>query len=153
MRCPTCKQEDTFRPWEGELPTMGIDLRGQGRRCEACGEILIALSERGRLERLAAAQMVARGIRSGREFQFVRKVAGFQATEVADLFGVRKETVSRWERGEVEIPRTAAYTLGQLYEHPKLTRQRLEAFAQPSSSSSSSLSLSPETHDPSLPAR
>lgn len=39
--------------------------------------------------------------------------------------------VSRWERGEVEIPRTAAYALGELFAHPKLTRQRLEAFAQP----------------------
>ena len=29
------------------------------------------------------------------------------------------------------IPRTAAYALGALFEHPKLTRQRLEAFAQP----------------------
>jgi DNA-binding transcriptional regulator YiaG len=153
MRCPTCRKEDTFRPWEGVLPTMGFDLRGQGRRCEACGEILIALSECGRLERLAAQQLVARGIRSGREFKFVRKVAGFSATEVADLFEVRKETVSRWERGEVEVPRTAAYTLGALFEHPKLTRQRLEAFAQPLPSSSSSLSPSPESHDPSLPAR
>jgi DNA-binding transcriptional regulator YiaG len=134
MRCPTCKKEDTFRPWKGVLPTMGIDLRGQGRRCEACGEILIALSECGRLQRLAAEQLVARGIRSGVEFKLVRTLARLRANEVAEMFGVRKETVSRWERGQVEIPRTAAYTLGQLFEHPKLTRQRLEAFTQPSSS-------------------
>lgn len=153
MRCPTCRKEDTFRPWEGVLPTMGFDLRGQGQRCAACGEILIALSECGRMERVAAQQLVDRGIRSGVEFKFVRKVAGFQANEVAEMFGVRKETVSRWERGEVEIPRTAAYTLGALFEHPKLTRQRLEAFAQPSSSSSSSGSPPPATRKSSLPAR
>jgi putative zinc finger/helix-turn-helix YgiT family protein len=113
------------------LPVMGIDFETQGQRCEACGEILIALSERGRQERLAAAQLASRGIRTGREFKFVRKLAGLRANEVADMFGVRHETVSRWERSEVEIPRTAAYALGQLFEHPKLTRQRLEAFAQP----------------------
>jgi len=66
-----------------------------------------------------------------RVFKFVRKKAGLRANEVAEMFGVRKETVSRWERDEVPIPRTAAYALGALFEHPKLTRQRLEAFAQP----------------------
>ena len=131
MRCPTCKKENTCQPWEGILPVMGIDLETRGQRCTACGEILIALSDRGRQERLAAEQLVARGIRSGREFKFVRKVAGLRANEVADMFGVRKETVSRWERGEVEIPRTAAFALGELYTHPKLARQRLEAFARP----------------------
>jgi len=132
MRCPMCKKEDSFPPWEGKMTVRGIEVEGYGQRCTSCGEILIKLSERGRQERLAAEQLVARGIRSGDEFQFVRKMAGLQANEVADMFGVRKETVSRWERGEVEVPRTAAFALGALFEHPKLTRQRLEAFAQPS---------------------
>jgi transcriptional regulator with XRE-family HTH domain len=52
-----------------------------------------------------------------------------KAVDVAELFGVRPETVWRWEHGETEIPRTAAYALGQLYKHPKLTRQSLEALA------------------------
>jgi putative zinc finger/helix-turn-helix YgiT family protein len=131
MRCPTCKQEDTFRPWEGMMPVREFEFLTSGQRCTSCGEILIKLSERGRTERLAAARIVARGIRSGREFKFVRAVAGFLASDLAEMFGVRKETVSRWERGQVEIPRTAAYALGALFEHPKLTRQRLEAFARP----------------------
>lgn len=131
MRCPTCRQEKTLRPWKGMYPVRGVELAGHGQRCKACGEILIALTERGRLERLAARHLVARGIRTGGEFRFVRALAGLRANEVADLFGVRKETVSRWERGAVEIPRTAAYALGALFEHPKLTRARLEAFAQP----------------------
>jgi putative zinc finger/helix-turn-helix YgiT family protein len=131
MKCPACKEEDMLRPWEGKTTVMGVVIEGRGRRCRACGEILIELTERGRQERLAAERLVARGIRSGVEFKFVRKLAGLQANEVADMFGVRKETVSRWERGEVEIPRTAAYALGALFEHPKLTRQRLEAFARP----------------------
>jgi transcriptional regulator with XRE-family HTH domain len=57
----------------------------------------------------------------------VRKAAGFRAVEIAALFNVRPETVSRWERGESEIPRTAAFALGQLYAHPRLTRQGFEA--------------------------
>lgn len=131
MRCPTCRQENTFGPWEGMSDVWGFEIEGRGQQCRSCGEILIKLDERGRQERIAAQRIVDRGIRTGSEFKFVRKLAGFQATEVAEMFGVRKETVSRWERGEVDIPRTAAYTLGALFEHPKLTRQRLEAFAQP----------------------
>jgi DNA-binding transcriptional regulator YiaG len=131
MRCPTCNKDNTLRPWEGLTTVMGVEIEGRGQRCRSCGEILIELTERGRQERLAAERLVARGIRSGVEFKFVRKLAGLRANEVADMFGVRKETVSRRERGEVEIPRTAAYALGELFAHPKLTRQRLEAFAQP----------------------
>jgi DNA-binding transcriptional regulator YiaG len=131
MRCPTCRKENTFGPWKGTSNLMGFEIESAGQQCGSCGEILITLTERGRQERIAAQRIVDRGIRTGSEFQFVRKLAGFRATEVADMFGVRKETVSRWERAEVEIPRTAAYTLGALFEHPKLTRQRLEAFAHP----------------------
>jgi putative zinc finger/helix-turn-helix YgiT family protein len=131
MRCPTCKKEDSFRPWTGTSTVMGFELEGRGQRCKACGEILIELAEVERQHRIAAERLVARGIRSGREFKLVRKVIGLRATEVAEMFDVRKETVSRWERGEVAIPRTAAFALGALFEHPKLTRQRLEAFAQP----------------------
>lgn len=82
-----------------------------------------------RQEHEIATALIARGVRTGPEFKLVRKVAGLRATEVAEMFGVRPETISRWERGEVEIPRTAAYALGELYEHPKITRQKLQAFA------------------------
>lgn len=129
MRCPICKKENSLQPWEGSTRVMGIEVEGRGRRCRACREILIQLTERGRQERLAASRLVARGIRTGVEFKFVRTLAGLRATEVAEMFGVRKETVSRWERGEVEIPRTAAYALGALFEHPKRTRERFEALA------------------------
>ena len=130
MNCPSCNKEGTLRSWDGTTTVMGMAVEAKGQRCKACGEILIGLADRGRQERLAAERLVARGIRSGVEFKFVRKVAGLRANEVADLFGVRKETVSRWERGEVEVPRIAAYTLGALLEHPKQARQRLAAFAE-----------------------
>jgi putative zinc finger/helix-turn-helix YgiT family protein len=130
MKCPTCNKTDTFRPWEGSVKLAGLEVVGRGQRCRSCGEILFDGAEVERQEREIATALVARGVRTGPEFKLVRKVAGLRATEVADMFGVRPETVSRWERGEVEVPRTAAYALGELYEHPKITRQKLEAFAQ-----------------------
>lgn len=128
MRCPNCKK-DALRDWEGHITRMGIEIAAHGRRCSACGEILYDHEEVGRQEQELAAALVQRGIHTGTEFAFVRKAAGFRAVEIAELFGVRPETVSRWEHGEGEIPRTAAYALGQLYMHPKLTRQSFEALA------------------------
>jgi putative zinc finger/helix-turn-helix YgiT family protein len=131
MRCPTCKKTNTLRDWEGPITRMGIEIVARGRRCSSCGEQLFDYEELGRQDALAADAIVARGIRTGKEFVFVRKSADLKAVEVAELFGVRPETVWRWEHGESEIPRTAAYALGQLYRHPKLTRQQLDAFATP----------------------
>jgi hypothetical protein len=34
-----------------------------------------------------------------------------------------------WERGEIEIPRAAAFALGELFEHPVVTTRKLDAFA------------------------
>jgi putative zinc finger/helix-turn-helix YgiT family protein len=130
MRCPDCNK-DALHDWEGHITRMGIQLSAHGRRCSACGETLHDHEEVGRQEQELAAALVERGVRTGPEFALVRKAAGFRAVEIAELFGVRPETVSRWEHDESEIPRTAAFALGQLYAHPRLTRQSFEALASP----------------------
>lgn len=130
MRCISCKKADTMRPWEGRLKRMGVEFLARGMRCLSCGETLFSDDEVGRQEKSIAAGLVARGVRTGVEFKFVRKVAGLKAIEVATMLDVRAETVSRWESGEADIPRPVAFTLGELFEHPKVARQKLEAFAR-----------------------
>ena len=129
MKCPTCRQDDTLEAWEGAITRMGVEIIARGERCSSCGETLFGYEEVGRQDALIADALVARGIRTGAEFVFVRKSAGLKAVEVAELFGVRPETVWRWEHGETEIPRTAAFALAELYKHPKLTRQSFESLA------------------------
>jgi len=92
---------------------MGVELVARGQRCSSCGEGLYAYEEIERQDALIADALIARGIRTGEEFVFVRKSADVAAADVARLFGVRPETVWRWEHDESEIPRTAAYALGQ----------------------------------------
>ena len=128
MNCPTCKK-NTLGDWEGPITRLGVEILARGRRCSSCGEELFDYEELGRQDALIADALVARGVRTGAEFVFVRKSADLKAVDVAELFGVRPETVWRWEHDETEIPRTAAYALGQLYKHPKLTRQSFEALA------------------------
>lgn len=130
MQCASCKKSNTFRAWEGPLDIGGVEITARGQRCDGCGETLFDSAEIERQENAIAHALVTRGIRRGPEFKLVRKAAGFRATEVAELFGVRPETVSRWERDEVELPRTAAFALGQLFEHPKITQQKLNELAR-----------------------
>lgn len=129
MKCTFCKKE-TMQPWKVTFPfeMYDVEIEARGMRCGACGEVECTHADMEHNERATAMALVARGVRSGREFKFVRKMAGFKATEVADMLGVRSETVSRWERNEVAVPRAAAFALGELYERPVVTRRKLEAF-------------------------
>jgi DNA-binding transcriptional regulator YiaG len=107
----------------------GVEFMARGEKCRECDEILFDSGEVRRQERVIAAALVERGIKSARDFQFVRKVAGLKANELAELLDVRPETVSRWERGEGEIPRSAIFTLSELFERPVVVRRRLEQLA------------------------
>lgn len=129
MRCPTCKKLDTFQPWEGQEVVRGVEIRARGQRCSSCGETLYTGLEIDRQFAEVARAIVARGIRDGDEFKFVRKAAGYRAADVAELLDVRPETISRWERGEAEIPRAAVYVVGQLLLAPEATRKALEVLA------------------------
>jgi putative zinc finger/helix-turn-helix YgiT family protein len=129
MRCPSCKKEDTLQPWEGQQIIRGVEIQARGQRCSSCGETLYTGLEVDRQFDEVARAIVARGIRSGDEFKFVRKATGFRAADLAELLDVRAETISRWERGEAELPRAAVYALGQLLLAPDETRRALETLA------------------------
>lgn len=132
MKCPICKN-GTLRAHKGTETHLGVTYDVHGRRCDACGEILYDDAEVSRQERVVAEGVIARGVRTGEDFRYVRKAAGLKAVDVAALLGVRPETVSRWERGELEFPRSAAFALGELYDRPRVTRDKLEAFTRPAS--------------------
>ena len=129
MKCPSCKKKNTLSAWEGTITRMGVEIVARGQRCSSCGEELYDAKEIDRQDALITAALVARGIRTGEEFVFVRKSAGLAAADIARLFGVRPETVWRWEHDEHEIPRTAAFALAQLYKNPRMTRESFEALA------------------------
>jgi putative zinc finger/helix-turn-helix YgiT family protein len=128
MKCPTCKK-GALHPWDGPLTIVGVNVTVHGEHCDSCDEILFSDAELERQEKKVAAVLVERGVRTAKEFKFVRKVAELKATEVAEMLDVAAETISRWESGERPIPRMAAFALGELFEHPKLARKKLEALA------------------------
>lgn len=128
MRCPNCRKTDTGRPWEGLLELGGVTIMTHGLRCSSCGETTFDFEEVGRQEQAVAAAYVKRGIHTGREFKAVRKALGLKGTEAARILDVRPETLSRWEN-DGEVPRLAAFALGELFERPRVVRERLEALA------------------------
>lgn len=81
------------------------------------------------MEAAAAKAIVERGIPTGADFRCVRKQLDLRAVDVAELFRVPPETVSRRERGEAPLPLVYAFVLMELYERPLLVRARLEALA------------------------
>jgi putative zinc finger/helix-turn-helix YgiT family protein len=115
-----------------------VEVQVRGQRCSSCDETLFTGLEVDRQFGEVARVIAQRGIRTADELKFVRKATGFRAAEVAELLDVRPETISRWERGEAEIPRAAVYVVSQLLLAPEATRKALEALAEPAPAGASS---------------
>jgi DNA-binding transcriptional regulator YiaG len=97
----------------------------------SCGEARISDAALERFELAVATELARTGAHSGAAIRYMRKAIGVRAEDLADLLGVRKWTVSRWETGENEAPRAAVATLGTMvFDHlagSTMTADRLRA--------------------------
>lgn len=104
-------------------------------KCGGCGESILSGPALGRAELLASAEAIARGLREGPTFKFVRKALGLRAAELGELLDVSAETVSRWENGhrpaERSVWNTLADLVGDELAGTKTTIDRLRALAAP----------------------
>ncbi len=112
MKCGSCGR-GTMARVESEMrrTVAGHTFSGMvgALQCKVCSAEEIELDEAKRFERAIAGEL-AGALPSGQAIQFIRKVLGYTAAELASLFGVRPETVSRWETDKNPIDR-AAWTL------------------------------------------
>lgn len=58
------------------------------------------------------------------EFKKLRKAAGHTQASIAREMGVHLRTVTRWEIGEVMVPRVVELALRYIVEHVKKDRRR-----------------------------
>lgn len=91
-----------------------------------------------RFELQVAAELVARGVRSGETFRIMRKALGMKASEGARVMNVDAETISRWENGQRDVDWPEFMVLGALVDD-KLASQttileRAKALAEPQTS-------------------
>ena len=56
------------------------------------------------------------------EFSALRKVIGFTQAQLAKQFGVSRQTVINWERGETRIPKMAEIALIAIQKHPEFRK-------------------------------
>ncbi len=102
-----------------------------GVACRACRESFLAGADLGRAELLAGAEAMARGLRDGGTFKFIRKALGLRAADLAKLLDVSAETISRWENSHRAAERSVWNTLADLVsdrlQGTKTTLDRLTA--------------------------
>jgi putative zinc finger/helix-turn-helix YgiT family protein len=73
-----------------------------------CGAIVPEIPYAGILHgSIAMSVLEKKALLSGEEIRFIRKAAGFSATELARVLGMEKETVSRWENSKQDIGKDA----------------------------------------------
>jgi DNA-binding XRE family transcriptional regulator len=83
-------------------------------KCGGCGESVLSGADLGRSALLAGAEAMARGLRDGGTFRFIRKALGMRASEIGTLLDVSPETISRWENGHRAAERSVWNTLADL---------------------------------------
>jgi len=112
MNCTACggtlrPAGTTHRYVESGLPN--VMLRGvEVRKCSRCGHIEVAIPNIAGLHASLARAIVARPSALTRdEFRFLRQYLGHSSRDFARMLGVTAETMSRWQSGKHEIPRTA----------------------------------------------
>ncbi len=121
-RCAACGSDDLRETTEAVdvvVPTSSGPFRVRvsgvnAVRCARCRESFLSGPDLGRAELLAGAEAIARGLRDGATFKFVRKALGLRAVELGELLDVSAETVSRWENGHRAAERSVWNTLADL---------------------------------------
>lgn len=93
------------REFEAEVPA---------RMCKKCGAMYVDARDGERFELAIASSLADTGVASAEAFRFMRKAIGMNAEKLAELLGVARETVSRWETGKRGVDRGAALVLGSL---------------------------------------
>lgn len=105
MNCDDCGKQvmtesNAVRRYEiGGLPH--VELHGvEVTRCEGCGKEGVAIPRIGQLHSVLAAAFVAQPrMLAPVEVRFLRKHIGLSMADFAQMMGVARETVSRWETG------------------------------------------------------
>ncbi|HEX7479645.1 MAG TPA: helix-turn-helix domain-containing protein [Polyangiales bacterium] len=83
-------------------------------KCRACGDTELDPMAATAFELQVAAELVRMGRPTAEAFRFMRKALGFRGPQLAELLGVDRGTLSRWENGVLRVDRGAFVVLGGL---------------------------------------
>lgn len=103
MKCAQCKGTRLANARQDMTAQVGsVTYVGQVAtlKCEDCGAASVHDSDLERFELSVAEHSMRHG--NPAAIKFARKALGFRAYELADLLGLRAETISGWERGVLQ---------------------------------------------------
>ena len=114
---------------KGEMRVGLIDMRApiggvmfvgkaHGSQCSHCGERWFSPQSFDAFWKDAAKNLATHGPMTGKTFMAIRKALPLTAVETAVLLDVSAETISRWETGERDVPRSAWISVSELLLHP-----------------------------------
>lgn len=139
MKCSECggtKFGEGAHEQKYVVDSIVFRVQSKADRCLKCGTLLVESKAMGLGELLAAGWLAAHNIVSGASFRFMRKALLFRANELADLFGVTSESISRWENGKLGVDRRVWFLLAEIVmdrieenaEKRTSTLERLQSF-------------------------
>ncbi len=106
MKCPHCNKATKGKKGKYHYTESGLDnvyLETFIYKCE-CGETIVDIPNIYGLHELIAKDLVRKkSTLRGKEIKFIRKQLHLKANELAQILGVNKVTVSRWENEEENI--------------------------------------------------
>lgn len=116
-KCASCGSRELTATTERHVIT------GAGRKftatlpamhCKSCGETFTDATAHEAVERKAGVLVARSGEVNGDTFRFLRLALGLRAVDVANMFDVAPETVSRWEQSVRDVDRLAWTTLATM---------------------------------------
>lgn len=134
MKCPSCEKETSKTKRDYHYTESGLDnvvLKGLNIYTCSCGEEMPEIPNiEGLHKTIAMALIHKKTLLAGQGIRFLRKAMEIKAVELAQLMGVDKVTVSRWENDKAEISNANDHLLRMIYIR-KLEEESNQLLSEP----------------------
>ncbi len=121
----TAAKHSFRRTVAGTTFTAAVDVEA----CAGCGDVYVPASLMIAFERAIAAELARSGPITDETFRWLRKAAGVERNELAQILGVTPETLAGWESERRPVDRAAWLVVASLaldgVEGPRALRPRL----------------------------
>lgn len=137
-RCTNCgsaKLPVVDYPLKAKLGGVAFEASVRAQQCQNCGEAFLSGQVLKSFEISAALELARAGVTVPEGLQFMRKVVGLRAIELAELLELTPEHVSRMENGRASADRRTVALLAAMVEDKAAgatrTVDQLRALARP----------------------
>jgi DNA-binding transcriptional regulator YiaG len=116
-RCRVCRSRELgpgMTEMRSTVDHIVFGARLPAMLCKDCGEAYLEPAVLERFELQVAAELARMGRPSSAAFRFMRKALGLRGVQLAELLGMERGTLSRWENGALRVDRGAFVVLGGL---------------------------------------